>query len=130
GRPPAAARQRRRAMGARPATTPPLRRAAQAAAGLLGAFGPVRALPILPEHLFCHNSSVQLQAAAGGVTASIPCDAGAFGTGTVCCEDEDVAFVLEHLQHTLEFGQRHIADRQEFQEQYSRLAVGEHPCGP
>ncbi|CAJ1379867.1 unnamed protein product [Effrenium voratum] len=36
---------------------------------------------------------------------------------------------MEHLQHSIGFGMRHLSDRQEFLEQYGAASMQQHPCG-
>ncbi|CAE7723648.1 unnamed protein product [Symbiodinium sp. CCMP2456] len=90
-------------------------------------------LPLLPQDLYCRNASFRLampDTSKGGVAqADIPCDSRAFGRGATCCEAEDVAAVMEHLEHSISFGMRHLADRQEFLDQYSAASLQKHPCG-
>ncbi|CAE6966910.1 unnamed protein product [Symbiodinium sp. CCMP2592] len=90
-------------------------------------------LPLLPQDLYCRNASFRLampDTSKGGVAqADIPCDSRAFGRGATCCEAEDVAAVMDHLEHSISFGMRHLADRQEFLDQYSAASLQKHPCG-
>eukprot|EP00434_Breviolum_minutum_P021824 symbB.v1.2.019262.t1/scaffold1569.1/size111216/2 len=90
-------------------------------------------LPLFPKELYCSNASVRLQMEdtrrGGVVQADIPCDSRAFGRKSTCCNAEDLTKVMEHLQHTINFGMRHLTDRKEFLDQYAGAAIQNHPCG-
>lgn len=89
---------------------------------------------------YCLNASVRLQMQerdrtgrfalfqdtrqGGVVQADIPCDSRAFGRSSTCCHAEDtislsccalqdVTMVMDHLQHSISFGMRHLTDRKE-----------------
>lgn len=92
-----------------------------------------QSLPLFPKELYCSNASVRLRMQdtrqGGVIQADIPCDSRAFGRKSTCCNAEDVTMVMEHLQHTMDFGMRHLTDRKEFSDQYNKVSLQQHPCG-
>ncbi|CAE7407608.1 unnamed protein product [Symbiodinium natans] len=86
-------------------------------------------LPLLPQELYCRNASFRMAMPGGVVQADIPCDSRAFGRRATCCEAEEVTAVMDHIEHSISFGMRHLTDRQEFLDQYSAASLQKHPCG-
>eukprot|EP00928_Gymnodinium_smaydae_P053892 TRINITY_DN37785_c0_g1_i2.p1 TRINITY_DN37785_c0_g1~~TRINITY_DN37785_c0_g1_i2.p1 ORF type:complete len:870 (-),score=123.91 TRINITY_DN37785_c0_g1_i2:26-2635(-) len=89
-----------------------------------------QALPILPEELHCRNSSLQLAVREEETRGILDCDAQSFSASLWCCDLEDVWEVRSHVEHTVQFGQRHLDDRQEFLDRYSQASFGDRPCAP
>ncbi|CAE8683798.1 unnamed protein product [Polarella glacialis] len=92
----------------------------------------VQPLPLLPEDLYCANSSWRVPLKKDGPDADpqamLQCDSRAFGSATTCCDGEDVNIILDHLQHSIQFGLRHLQDRQEVLERYQRVSLENYPC--
>lgn len=85
-------------------------------------------LPILDKDLYCSNASVQVHSGRADAVEALACDSHMFTTDFLCCEPDDIDFVLGHLQHSLQFGVRNLEDRQVFLQQVASVPFASYPC--